>query len=136
MKKIYIKYQEIINYVIVGILTTIVSLGMYYCVTIIFLNPLNPIQLQIANIISWISAVTFAYFANRIIVFRSRNKKILHEILRFYAARIGTLIMDMSIMLVFVSFIGINDIIAKLLGQIIITIMNYILAKLYVFKKI
>ena len=64
--KLYKKYEEIINYLIVGGLTTVVSLGSYYLCILTFLSPDIWYQLQAANIISWICAVTFAYFANRI----------------------------------------------------------------------
>ena len=49
IKALYIKYKEIINYLIVGVLTTIVSLAVYYVSVYTFLNPENAIQLQIAN---------------------------------------------------------------------------------------
>ena len=58
MKELYNKYKEIINYVIVGGLTTVVSLAVYYALVLTVLNPDNPVQLQIANVISWIAAVT------------------------------------------------------------------------------
>ena len=65
IKKLYLKYKEIINYLIVGVLTTLVSLTIYYISVFTFLNPDNAIQLQIANIISWIAGVIFAYITNR-----------------------------------------------------------------------
>lgn len=58
--ELYKKYKEIINYLIVGVLTTVVSLGTYYVCVLTVLNPDNALQLQIANIISWIAAVAFA----------------------------------------------------------------------------
>ena len=71
---LYKKYKEIINYLIVGVLTTVVSLAVYYISVFTFLNPDNSIQLQIANILSWIAGVAFAYFTNRKYVFESKNK--------------------------------------------------------------
>ena len=65
MKAVFIKYKEIIMYLIAGVLTTIVSLGVYYLCVLTILDPHNPVQLQAANVISWIAAVTFAYFTNR-----------------------------------------------------------------------
>ena len=89
---------EIVRYLIVGGLTTVVSLSVYYGCVLTFLDPENPLQLQAANIISWIAAVTFAFFANRIFVFRSRGAGVLREAGAFYLARVGTLLMDMCIM--------------------------------------
>lgn len=134
MKKFYNKYQEIINYLIVGVLTTIVSLSTYYLLVIFLLNPEKPLELQIANIISWISAVTFAYFTNRKYVFKSKNKKI-KEATSFVSSRIASLLLDMLLMFIFVTLLNINDKIAKLIVQVFITVTNYILSKLFVFKK-
>ena len=128
-------YREILRYLIVGGLTTLVSLGVYYGLTMTVLDPENGIQLQIANIISWIAAVTFAYFANRIFVFRSRNKNMLQEAAAFFAARIGTLLMDMGIMFVFVTLLGFSDRIMKLVVQVVVTVANYVFSKLMVFRK-
>jgi len=134
MKKFYDKYQEIINYLIVGVLTTVVSLSTYYLLVIFLLNPEKPLELQIANIISWISAVTFAYFTNRKYVFKSKNKKI-KEATSFVSSRIASLLLDMLLMFIFVTLLNINDKIAKLIVQVFITVTNYILSKLFVFKK-
>ena len=133
--KLYKKYEEIINYLIVGGLTTVVSLGTYYFCVYTFLDPENAFQLQLANIISWICCVTFAYFANRIFVFKSKRKDKLKEAVSFYSSRIATLLMDMGIMFVFVTLIGFNDKIMTLVVQVVVTILNYVLSKLLVFKK-
>ena len=128
-------YQEILRYLIVGVLTTVVSLGVYYGLTLTVLDPDNGVQLQIANVLSWIAAVTFAYFANRSFVFRSENRNMLQEAAAFFAARIGTLLMDMGIMFVFVTLRGANDRIMKLVVQVVVTIANYVFSKLMVFRK-
>lgn len=131
--EMYKKYKEIINYLIVGALTTIVSLGTYYISVITFLNPNNPFQLQIANIISWIAAVSFAYATNRKFVFESRNPNILKELTTFVGARVATLLMDMFCMFLMVTCLGVNDKIAKIIVQVIVTVANYIFSKLWVF---
>ena len=133
--KLYKKYEEIINYLIVGGLTTIVSLGSYYLCIYTFLDPDVWYQLQAANIISWICAVTFAYFANRIFVFKSKNQKKFKEAVSFYCSRVATLLMDMGIMFLFVTLLHLNDKIMKLVVQVVVTVANYILSKLFVFKK-
>lgn len=131
---LYKKYKEIINYIIVGGLTTVVSLGTYYACVYIFLDPKNGVELQLANIISWIAAVTFAYFSNRKFVFESKNDKVLKEATKFYLSRLSTLLIDMLFMLIFVTLFNINDKLAKLLVQFIILVLNYIFSKLFVFK--
>ncbi|MDY6071828.1 MAG: GtrA family protein [Bacilli bacterium] len=132
---LYKKYDEMINYLIVGGLTTVVSLGTYYFCVYTFLNPNNAFQLQIANIISWISCVTFAYFTNRIFVFKSKRTDKLKEAISFYGSRIATLLLEMGIMFVFVTILHFNDKIIKLVAQVVITILNYVLSKLLIFRK-
>lgn len=135
IKKIYIKYKEIINYLIVGMLTTLVSLLTYYVCTTLFLDPQKPFELQIANIISWILSVTFAYFTNRKYVFESKNKNKIKEGFKFFSSRIATLLLDMFIMWLGVTVLLFNDKLIKIISQILIIISNYVLSKFLVFKK-
>lgn len=135
IQKLYQKYREIINYLVVGVLTTVVSLGVYYLCVATFLNPDNGLQLQAANVISWIAAVTFAYFTNRKYVFASRNPNMMLEAFAFFLSRVGTLLMDMGVMFLAVTLSGMNDKIAKLISQVVVTIANYIFSKFFVFKK-
>lgn len=52
IKQLYFRYKELINYVIVGGLTTVVSLVSYYFFTTAFLDPQDPFQLMAANTFS------------------------------------------------------------------------------------
>lgn len=135
IKSLYIRYKEIVNYIIVGGLTTAVSLGSYYVCVLIFLNPRNALQLQIANVISWICAVTFAYITNRKYVFESQNADKIYEVAKFVGARIFTLMIDVVCMALMVSILGLNDKLAKIIIQFIVLILNYILSKIIVFRK-
>lgn len=134
-KELYIKYKEIINYLIVGGLTTFVALGVYYGSVLTFLNPNNGIELQIANILSWIAGVIFAYFTNRKYVFESKNPNKLQEAAKFTASRLVTLFLDMATMFIGVTLLKFNDKIIKLIAQVLVIIGNYIFSKLFVFKK-
>ena len=135
MKELFNKYKEIIMYLIFGVLTTVISLIVYYALTYTILNPNNSIYLQIANILSWIAGVLFAYFTNRKYVFESKNENKLKEFISFVGARVTTLILDMLIMGVGVSLLHGNDKILKLISQVLVIVGNYILSKLIVFKK-
>lgn len=134
IKELYKKYKELINYLIFGVLTTVISLAVYYLSIFTFLNPDIAIQLQIANIISWVAGVTFAYFTNRKFVFESKNENKLQEATKFVSSRLTTLLLDMFIMWLFVTILHFNNKIMKLVSQVIIIIGNYILSKLLVFK--
>ena len=128
------QYREIIRYLVVGLLTTIVSLVTYYTCVLFFLNPQSALELQMANICSWIVAVTFAYVTNRVFVFQSKRKDWLHEAMVFYSSRIITLFIDMIIMFLMVTLCGFNDKVAKLMVQVVVTVANYIFSKLFVFR--
>lgn len=135
LKQLYGKHKEIINYLIVGVATTIVSLGIYYGLVLTILNPDDALELQLANIASWIGAVSFAYLTNRRFVFESGNKNILREAGAFFASRIASLVMDMAIMFMLVTVGHMSDKLAKLIVQVVVTIANYVLSKFLVFRK-
>lgn len=133
--EMYRKYKEIVNYLIVGGLTTMIALGVYYGSVLTFLDPQNDLQLQIANVLSWTSGVVFSYIMDRIFVFESKEENKLKEAGKFVSSRLITLLMDMTIMGIGVSLLGLNDKIMKLVSQVVITISNYLFSKLFVFKK-
>lgn len=129
------QYEEIIRYLIIGGLTTVISLFTYCIISCTIFNPKVPFELQITNVITWVVAVVFAYYANRKYVFKQKKNNNKKETINFYLSRLSTLIVDMLLMYIFVSLLKFNDKIIKLLVQIIITILNYILSKFVVFKK-
>ena len=134
-RELYRKYEEIVNYLIVGVLTTAVSLGIYYGSVWTFLDPRDPVQLQAANVLSWVGAVAFAYVANRRYVFHSRSRSRLLEAGRFALSRVATLLMDMAIMYLLVTLAGGSDKIAKLVSQAAVMVGNYVFSKLFVFRR-
>ena len=110
-------------------------MALYYGSTWTFLDGNDPLQVQIANVISWAGAVAFAYVTNRVFVFRSRNTAIFREMLSFVSSRVLTLLLDMGCMWLLVTAIGIDHRIAKLVSMVLVTVGNYIISKLLVFKK-
>lgn len=132
---IYKKNKEVINYLIFGVLTTAINLLTYFLLTTIWLDVTKIIELQIANIISWVVAVIFAYVTNRKYVFDSKNNNKLKEISSFFIARLLTLILDMIIMYLGINILLLNDKFIKIISQILIIVSNYILSKLFIFKK-
>ncbi len=136
---LYKKYEEVVNYLIVGGLTTLVNLVSKWLLLFTILDAENPIQLQIAILISWVCAVSFAYVTNRIYVFKSKNKNIFKEIVQFFASRIVTLVIEMGIMWFFVTLLRLNTktwvMIFTIMAQILIMILNYVFSKIFVFKK-
>ncbi len=133
--ELYKEHKEGINYLIFGALTTVLSLAVYYILTMTFLSPENAFQLQIANILSWIVGFLFAYVTNRKFVFESNNNNVFKEFISFFLSRISTLLLDMLIMFIFVTILKCNNQIMKLVSQILVILSNYILSKCFVFKR-
>ena len=127
---LYKKYKEIINYLIFGGFTTLISIITYALFTKLFY-----IDYLISNVLSWIIAVLFAYITNKLFVFESKSKKNIKEITSFFFFRIVSLIIEMVIMYVSVSILFINDLVAKVIAQIVVILSNYIFSKVFVFKK-
>lgn len=133
MKKIINQYKEVILYLIFGVLTTVVNILTYYIATKWCL-----IDYQVSNVISWVVSVTFAFVTNKIYVFESKGKdkkQLLKETIRFYAFRLLSLGIDMTAMYVMVDMICINDLLAKIIANVIVVILNYVFSKLFIFKK-
>ena len=136
MKKIlelYKKYKEIINYMIFGGLATLVNFISYY----IFARTLN-VDEVISSGLSWFCAVLFAYVTNKLFVFESKKdskKEMIKEMISFFLARIVSgVLCDVGTFALMVKVLNINDIIAKLVTQVMVVIVNYIFSKL-IFKK-
>lgn len=138
IKQKYYQYEEIVNYIVAGIIATIISLAIKYGLLFTILSAKDPLQLQFAIIISWIIAVLFAYFTNRKFVFKSKEKNIGSEMGKFFGARIATLLMEAFVMWFFVTLLkmdsNIEVIIWTLVAQVIVLIGNYVLSKFLVFK--
>ena len=129
IKRLYKKYEELIIYFIVGVCSTIVSYVSYLLFRLIVDNYL------ICTVLSWVVAVVFAYFANRIFVFKSKDKNILKEFLKFVFARVLSLLAELIVMFILVDLVKVDDRISKLLVQFIVLVLNYIFSKIFVFKK-
>ena len=108
-------------------------MSSYYLCTIIF-DISKPIFLHLSNVISWILAVSFAYWISKKFVFKSKEKSRVEQ-LKFFMYRILTLLIEIVLMYILVFKIKINDKIAKIIAQIVIIILNYVFSKFFVFKK-
>lgn len=135
IKELLVKYEEIIAYLIVGVLTTIVSWGACF-IAELFLNADIGWQNAIINTIGWVAGVVFGYFTNRKFVFKSTNPEMMKEFITFAGGRVSTWLLDILIMFVTVNLIHMNYWIAKIfISSVLVMIANYVLSKLFVFKK-
>jgi len=129
---LYMNYKEVVNYLIFGGLTTLVNFIVYFTAKWI------GIEEWISNGIAWIIAVSFAYITNKIFVFESKStskKEIVKEISSFFGARAFSGILDIGLFWLLVEKLGFNDVIIKIILQIIVILLNYIFSKLWVFRK-
>lgn len=133
---LYFKFKEIFNYLIIGVMTTIVSLLSYFILSRI-LDIENNLYFIIANTLSWILSVLFAYITNKTFVFNSKTKgnETIKEAMKFVSSRLVTYGIDLLIMFIFVKVIKLNNDASKLLVQFIVLVLNYVFSKLLVFKK-
>ena len=138
MKNLYYKYEEVLSYLIFGVLTTVVSVVTYLVFANVCFPNKSDLDIQICNVLSWICAVTFAYITNRKYVFKSKSVGVqkLKEVINFFLARLFSLFVDMALMFLMYSVMHIDDTIAKLVVQVVVVVLNYIFSKLIVFKKI
>lgn len=136
VKALWVKYEEIITYLIVGVLTTIVALGTKFLANALFFdNTMYPTPLEnfILSTINWTAGVIFAYFTNRRFVFKSKAP-MLKEAPKFVLSRVSTWILDAVVMQVLTA-VGIQLIIATGISAVLVTIANYIFSKLFVFQR-
>ena len=127
------KHEEGMNYLFWGGVAFVLSIVLFY----LFANIMHLYE-QIANILSWIICVIFTYITNKIFVFKSKTKglkRIMKEFKDFVVARILTLVMENIILFVMIDLLTINNMIAKLVGQFVVIVSNYVFSKLWIFKK-
>ena len=128
-----LKSKEVTSYLFFGVCTTLINWVSYYILyNICFVSNV------VSTIIAWILAVAFAFFTNKRWVFDSKSygaKTMAKESVSFLLSRIFTGALDVAIMWIAVDLCHFNAILWKLLANIIVVILNYILSKLFVFKQ-
>ena len=136
LHELYCKYEEILVYLVVGGVTTVVSYACKFLTNwLAFGNPSHPTPLQnlILSIVAWVTGVAVAYPANRVYVFRSHGS-VLAEIPKFVASRVSTLFLDMAIMQI-LGFLGVNVYISTAISFVLVMVGNYVFSKVFVFRK-
>lgn len=130
---IYKKYKEGINYLIFGGVVTVVNFIVYYVMSKILQMDKIP-----SNMVAFVISVIVAYITNKKYVFESKTtgfKEVMKEFSSFMSSRIATgVLCDIIIFGVMAEIIGINDIISKIVSQVVVVISNYIIGKYFVFS--
>ena len=123
---------EMISYLIFGVLTTLVNVllgGLLY--DVLHWN------LYVANTLAWVAAVAFAFITNKLFVFQSKSFApgiLLRELATFMGARLLSLGVDTLGMGLLVDWLGWNFWLAKIIMNVIVVIINYLLSKLIIFN--
>lgn len=120
--------KEILLYLIFGILTTIVSLGTY-----LLLTRIASVGYYVANILSWVVAVSFAFITNKNVVYKD-NGQTLVKAVRFFVSRAATLGMETILLYYGIEKLGFNDFATKLFIQVLVVVGNYVAGKVLVFR--
>lgn len=145
IKELFVKYKEIILYIVFGGLTTVVSFVSYAVFTKL-INLQNEIMgIAVSNVASWVCAVLFAFVTNKIWVFESKSgdvKTVFSELWKFVVSRLLTGMLEWFGVPLLV-YLGLNQTIfgtpgmlSKLTVSVLVVILNYIFSKIFVFKKI
>lgn len=137
IKALLIKHREIIVYLIVGGITTVISWAAKFIWNFAFYDGTafpTVTQNFILSMVNWIAGVAAAYPMNRRWVFQSRNPDILKEASGFVMSRVATLILDIVVMQVLV-LIGVNVYIATFISAVLVIVGNYVFSKFFVFNK-
>ncbi len=158
MKAFFEKYREIILYLIFGVLTTAVSFITYFLlfhVGVSLIGAAHEWYVRIAaQILQWVAGVLFAFFTNKKYVFGDTNTQTRHmwrKLAEFSASRVLTLVLDTvltfgivallaalsyeAILLPLVKIPLSADLIAKCVAAVFVIVGNYVLSKLFVFRK-
>ena len=132
IQKIYDKYKDVVPYIFFGVCTTIVNIAVYW----IAAHPLG-MGIMPGTIVAWMAAVLFAYVTNRKWVFHSEatgSDEIAREVMSFFACRIATGVVDWLCMFIFVDLLTMNDVMIKIMANVLVIVLNYIASKLVIFK--
>lgn len=127
------KYREQIMYVLVGGITTFVSLGLKFILDRFF-GIIGGLSVAIAEP----TAMVVAYVMNKIWVFRTKCKDfkdLVREAISFFSTRIFTIFLSGIISIIFVDILHFNNMIVQVVASVVVVILNYVFAKLIIFKE-
>lgn len=130
---IYRKYKEILLYLFFGAWTFLISILTYA----IFEQKCGMNEL-IANVISWLIAVLFAFATNYVWVFPAEGNtqgNLVEQMIKFYMGRLFTLGVEEGILALFVTGLHMNSIAVKVVAQVVVIVLNYIISKLLIFAR-
>ena len=136
----YKKNKEVLLYLFFGVMTTVVSFVVAGVLKALLegAGASDVVVVNVSTVISWICSVIFAYVTNRIWVFESSAEgasAIIKEGGSFIGGRLFTLLVEEVVMNVGCKLMGMNFWGTKIIANVIVIILNYVISKLIVFRK-
>lgn len=122
--------NAVIRYIFFGGCTTLVNLVSFY-----ILRRFS-VQLTVANLVSIILAILFAYIVNSKYVFLDKCERLkdhFRPFCKFISARLLTMVIEVGGVWLLVEVMGMYDMLGKFFTQFIVLILNYIFSKFFVF---
>ena len=139
IKALCVKHREILVYLIVGGLTTLVSWGAKFLWNLVFYGGASdPTALQntVLSVVENAAGIAFAYPTNRAWVFQSKNPNILAEASSFVGSRLVTMLLGWLLNLLFTNVLGVPMMVSTVIASVFVVVGNYVISKLLVFRKI
>lgn len=134
MEELKEKYREILRYLVCGLATTMVNLITFW----IFVEFLK-VSTMVSTLLAWFLSAAFAYYANKAFVFKSKKNTIgelVKEGVAFFEVRILSGIFETIAMVILIDYLHAPKMWMKLFVGIVVTILNYIASKIYIFQKV
>lgn len=138
LKKPWEKYRELIIYILVGGGTTLVAWGCKYLWNLVFFDgTAYPTMLQnsVLSIVENVSAIAYAYPANRKWVFHSKDPNVPAELMKFTGSRMVGWILGWLLNMLLVNALNVNVFLSTLLVGMICVNVSYFVSKRLVFRK-
>lgn len=137
--KFYKEHIEGMRYLICGGLSTVVNIVAYAIAAYTIFSGIedDSLRVTISDSFAFVVALIFAYWVNKTVVFNSKCenvKALIKEITSFTACRIVTQIISLGMMNLAV-IIKMNDVLMKVIANIVVIILNFVFSKLIIFKK-
>ena len=150
------KQYELLRYLIAGGLTTVLSIVVSYGMCFLLadrqplegnvilwvidsINRATGMQVSIANTVSWVIAVLFAFWINRVMVFQVKGgtkTSVLTELAQFAGGRIVSFLVFEQGLMLLLKLIGVSNIVNRIFVLVFVMVFNYVISKFWIFKEI
>ena len=149
------KQYELLRYLIAGGLTTVLSMVVSYGMCFLLadrqplegsvilwvidsINRATGMQVSIANTVSWVIAVLFAFWINRVMVFQVKGgtkASVLTELAQFAGGRIVSFLVFEQGLMLLLKLVGVSNIVNRIFVLVFVMVFNYVISKFWIFKE-